>query len=50
MNKIMKLFLAGSVCCCIAAALTACSDDDDTALSAVTNLSYEPTMGGAIIS
>ncbi|MBO4810429.1 MAG: DUF4959 domain-containing protein [Prevotella sp.] len=50
MNKIIKLFLAGSVCCCMTAALTACSDDDDTALTAVTNLSYEPTMGGAIIT
>lgn len=29
---------------------TSCSDDNDTSLTTVTNLSYEPTMGGAIIS
>lgn len=29
---------------------TSCTDDNETTLTAVTNLSYEPTMGGAIIS
>jgi len=29
---------------------TSCTDDNDTSLTVVTNLSYEPTMGGAIIS
>lgn len=39
-----------AVCGVIAATATSCSDDDGTKLSMVTNLSYEPTMGGAIIS
>ncbi len=30
--------------------LASCSDDDDTSLTPVTNVSYEPTMGGAIIT
>ena len=34
----------------VGSVFTACSDDDDTTLTPVTNLSYEPTMGGAIIT
>lgn len=34
----------------VTGSLSACKDDDDTQLTMVTNLSYEPTMGGAIIS
>ncbi len=40
--KITTLLMLGLL------ALTGCSDDDTT-LTTVTNLSYEPTMGGAII-
>lgn len=35
------------IACCMA---MGCNDDNETSLTAVTNVTYEPTMGGAIIS
>lgn len=49
MKKINNiLFLLLSLVCSVS--FTACTDDNDTTLTAVTNLAYEPTMGGAIIT
>jgi len=38
------------VLCLLCGLCVSCQEDDDTSLSAVTDLSYEPTMGGAVIS
>lgn len=49
MKKINNiLFLLLSLVCSVS--FTACTDDNDTSLTVVTNLAYEPTMGGAIIT
>lgn len=44
--NITLLALLAMVC----GVFTSCSDDNETTLTMVSNLSYEPTMGGAIIS
>lgn len=50
MKKLNLTLLYVMMMLCGAVAFTSCTDDNDTSLTAVTNLSYEPTMGGAIIS
>ena len=49
-NKSIYMFRVVFCLMCVVCCLSSCNDDDDTSLSAVTNLSYEPTMGGAIIT
>ena len=48
MEKIIKYWTLVVVCLIVALAFSSCNEDD-TDLTAPTNLSYEPTMGGAII-
>ena len=48
MKKIFNISMA-LMLLTAAVVLGSCSEDDDTSLTAVTNLTYEPTMGGAII-
>ena len=48
MKVMMKYWTVALTCFSMMVVLWSCSDDD-TSLTAPTNLSYEPTMGGAVI-
>lgn len=49
--SIQKSFILAMIMCSFLFTLSSCSDDDNkTSLTAVTNVEYTPTMGGAIIT